>query len=215
MIRVAIVAKNAHAAEEIASVLAAEELLDVVDVQISPRLLTLSRQPVCDVLLTVALPESEMLPDGPPVVALTHVPLKTFPAAHSPRALLPMTARTEEIVAALVAAASGLFVLTADQAVAAAREPVTHETTGIRPEKLTVRELEVLRLLADGAREQRNCKRPGSFGTHNQIPRVANLSEAQCRQPDGSRHCRHSFRFACYLARQRKVMRPVMIEWPV
>jgi DNA-binding CsgD family transcriptional regulator len=150
VIRVAIVAKSAHAAEDIASALAGEDLLDVVDIQISPRHISLSRQPVCDVLLTVALTESETLSDGLPVVALTHARFKSFPGPHSPRAVLPMTARTDEIAAALIAAASGLFVLTADQAVAAAREPVMHETSGVRPEKLTVRELEVLRMLADG-----------------------------------------------------------------
>jgi DNA-binding CsgD family transcriptional regulator len=153
VIHVGIVAKNAQAAEEIASALAVEDRLEVIDVRISRYLLSTSIQPACDVVLTIALPESEMPPDGPPVVALTDAPFRTFPGPHSPHAVLPMGARTEEIVAALLAAASGLFVLTVDQAFAAKRAagaPALHQAIESSPEKLTVRELEVLRMLADG-----------------------------------------------------------------
>jgi DNA-binding NarL/FixJ family response regulator len=148
--RVAIVARSSHTAEEIAGMLADEERFEVVDVRISPRILVSARQAICDVVLAVGLTELNVALDGPPIVALTDAPVSTFPSAFSPHAVLPLRARNEEIVAALIAAASGLFVLTTDQAAKAARAPVVRDPIQTMPEKLTVRELEVLRMLADG-----------------------------------------------------------------
>ena len=131
--------------------LAEEERLEVVDVRVSPRILVSARQPICDVVLAVGLTGLDAAaPDGPPIVALTDAPVPAFPSTRSPHAVLPLHARNEEIAAALIAAASGLFVLTTDQAAKAARAPVVRETIQTPPEKLTARELEVLRMLADG-----------------------------------------------------------------
>ncbi|MGI8959656.1 MAG: response regulator transcription factor [Bryobacteraceae bacterium] len=151
MIRVAIVARSAHAAEEITDALAGEELLEIVDVRVSPRFLPSSRRALCDVVLTVGLPGLDAPLDEPPVVALVEAPFRFFPGPQSPHATLPISARTEEIFAALIAAASGLFVLTADQALAAVRRPgIEASSFAVKQEKLTPRELEVLRMLADG-----------------------------------------------------------------
>jgi DNA-binding CsgD family transcriptional regulator len=151
VIRVAIVARTAHAAEELAEALAGEEFLEIVDVRMSQRLLPSSRRTLCDVVLAVGLLGLDVPPDEPPVVALVEAPFKSFPGPHSPHAALPMSARAEEIAAALIAAASGLFVLTADQARALARSPgIETSSLGVKQEKLTARELEVLRMLADG-----------------------------------------------------------------
>jgi DNA-binding CsgD family transcriptional regulator len=149
--RVAIVSRTAHAAQEIADALAGEELLEIVDVRVSPRFLPSSRWALCDVVLAVGVSGLDALPDEPPVVALVEAPFKSFLGPHSPHATLPMSARTEEISASLIAAASGLFVLTADQARAAARSPgIEASSFDVKQEKLTGRELEVLRMLADG-----------------------------------------------------------------
>ena len=150
MIRVVILSGSSHAADEIVDALAAEERLEIVDVRISARLITWPQEVICDVVLTVGLPAFETVPDGPPVVALTDARFPAFPSLHSPHAVLPLNARSEEIVAALLAAASGLFVLTIDQASKAARTPVLRDPLQITLEKLTARELEVLRMLADG-----------------------------------------------------------------
>ena len=148
VIRVAITAHNGHVAEEIAAALAVEERLELVEIRISPRLL--SRPPPCDVLLAIAPAEFQMPPDGPPVVLLSDASFSALPGLHAPNAVLSIAARTEELVAALLAAATGLYVLTADQAALMARARPLHQPIAIRPEKLTVRELEVLRMLADG-----------------------------------------------------------------
>lgn len=150
MTRVAIVARSSHTADEIAGMLADEERLEVVDVCVSPRILVSARQPICDVVLVVGLTGLDAATDGPPMVALTDAPVPAFPSTRSPHAVLPLHARNEEIVAALIAAASGLFILTTDQAAKAARAPVIRDPIQTSPEKLTARELEVLRMLADG-----------------------------------------------------------------
>jgi DNA-binding CsgD family transcriptional regulator len=148
--RVAIVARSSHAAEEIAGILSDEERLEVVDVRISPRFVIGHRGAMCDVVLAIGLPEFETPQEGPSIVALTDTPVPAFPSPHSPHAVLPLHARNEEIIAALVAAASGLFVLTTDQAAKAAGQPVLRDPIHSTSEKLTLRELEVLRMLADG-----------------------------------------------------------------
>lgn len=151
MIRVAIVAKNAHSADELAEALAGEGLFEIVEVRVAPRLVLSSRRAMYDVVLTLGLPLPEVPTDEAPVVALVEAPGQYFLTLHSPHAALALSARMEEISAALTAAANGLFVLTADQALAVNRRPASKTSgLGVREEKLTDRELEVLRMLADG-----------------------------------------------------------------
>lgn len=150
MIRVGIVANSAGAADEIADTLGFEERLEVVDVRIGSRLVRVSEQQACDVVLAVGLTSLATPVDTPPVVVITDGPVKTFLGLPSIHAVLPMTARGDEIVAALLAAASGLFALTAEQASAVERSPKPEERFETGQEKLTARELEVLRMLADG-----------------------------------------------------------------
>jgi DNA-binding NarL/FixJ family response regulator len=150
VIRVAIIAGSRHLADEMTAALASEEQLEVVDVRISPRFSTLSAQTAFDVVLAIALAEFVTPPDGPPVVMLTDASRRALPGPNAPHAVLPIAAPTEEIVAALLAAANGLYVLTADQAIVSLRAPAPHEPLGFSQEKLTARELEVLRMLADG-----------------------------------------------------------------
>jgi DNA-binding NarL/FixJ family response regulator len=150
VIRVAIIARNSSAAEEIARTLTEEERLEVVDIRISTHVLSAARQTLCDVVLAVGLSELETTPDGPPIVALTDTPAVAFPNAHSPHAVLPLDTPNEEIIAALIAAASGLFVLTPDQVSKTTRAPVALDAVQAPLERLTARELEVLRMLSDG-----------------------------------------------------------------
>jgi two-component system nitrate/nitrite response regulator NarL len=86
---------------------------------------------------------------GVPVVAL--LPVETDAAdvwASGARGLLPRTTTAENLAVALTAAAQGLAVI--DPAIAAALLPVRDSSPAQPTEELTPRELQVLRLMAEG-----------------------------------------------------------------
>lgn len=149
MIRVGIITRTARLAEEVAATLESEEQLDITGLWILSRTAS-SRTFDCDVLLAVGLPQKEISIEGPPVVALTDSTNRNLPVPPFSHAILPLLARPEEITAALLAAASGLYVLTAEQAAKLMRSPRLPDLDQAPPEKLTARELEVLRMLAEG-----------------------------------------------------------------
>jgi DNA-binding NarL/FixJ family response regulator len=103
-----------------------------------------------DVLVAAGLAPDQLPAIDIPVVALSEH-AEALPAAPGARASLPLNASAAEIVAAVIAAASDLTVLTQAQA-----RRLFRNGAAIRPERrdlieaLTPRELQVLRMLADG-----------------------------------------------------------------
>ena len=88
---------------------------------------------------------------GPALVMVSDEPPERPFFGETVRAWLPVTSSADEIIAALVAAANDLTVLTSRQAVHwfAGAGPELDDDPAFR-EALTPRELEVLRMLADG-----------------------------------------------------------------
>ncbi|MBV9442010.1 MAG: response regulator transcription factor, partial [Acidobacteriaceae bacterium] len=91
----------------------------------------------------------EISAEAPPVVLLSDDEPHSFSAAGAIRAWLPVNSSAAEIAAAIVGAAQELFVLTPDQMRAWRQTPVS-PTDELQVEKLTTREVEVLRMIADG-----------------------------------------------------------------
>ena len=93
----------------------------------------------------------DQLPDSPaPVIVLSDEP-EAVTWAHGVRAWLPLNVDASEIAAAVIAAASDLMVLTSAQARRwlPGSEP-GRGPGGVLVEALTARELQVLRMLAEG-----------------------------------------------------------------
>jgi DNA-binding NarL/FixJ family response regulator len=103
-----------------------------------------------DVLVTAGLSEDQIPATSLPVVALTN-DVENTGWSHTVRAWLPMNASAAEITAAVMAAANRLTVLTPAQARRWLPSPNSNSLDeGVRPESLTPREQEVLRMVADG-----------------------------------------------------------------
>ena len=104
-----------------------------------------------DVLVAAGLPVDQIPLHGPPVVALTSEPVEEMPLGASIRAWLPISSSASQLGVAIVAAANELLVLTEKQAsewLGGSRS--RHADDGFEVEALTARELQVLRMLADG-----------------------------------------------------------------
>lgn len=144
MIRVAILADSAARASELAEALAEDERIEVLE----PGLLHGMNEDTSPVDVLIAAGASGEMPVGIPTVILTEDAELTNRDA-SVRAVLPLNASAAEIVAAIVAAAADLTVLTQAQVRRLFRSRQTLEP-GALIEPLTPRELQVLRMLADG-----------------------------------------------------------------
>lgn len=144
MIRVAILADSAARASELAEALADDERIEVLE----PGLLHGMNEDASPVDVLIAAGASGEMPAGVPTVVLTEDAELTGRDA-SIRAVLPLNASTAEVVAAIVAAAADLTVLTQAQVRRLFRSRQSMEP-GVLVEPLTPRELQVLRMLADG-----------------------------------------------------------------
>jgi DNA-binding NarL/FixJ family response regulator len=138
-------------ARNLAASLGENERLEILEA----RAFSSTREPghsgMVDVLVTAGLPLDQIPLNGPPVVALTNEPVEEMPLGASVRAWLPISSSASQLAAAVVAAANELLVLTEKQASewfggATSR----HADDGFEVEALTPRELQVLRMLADG-----------------------------------------------------------------
>lgn len=149
MIRIAIVADSSASARRLADLLDDEDGIEVLAAGASPAHDD-EHALLVDVLVAAGLTPDQLPTIGIPVVALSEN-AEALPAAPGVRASLPLNASAAEIVAAVIAAASDLTVLTQAQA-----RSLFRNGAAIRPERpdlieaLTPRELQVLRMLADG-----------------------------------------------------------------
>lgn len=147
MIRLEVVAKTVAAAEELASLLALDEQIEIVAAQA----LTLGyrRAAGADVIVALQVSPPETPGRGPAVVLLSSAAPRRLRMGSAVRARLRPDTPAIEIVAAAVAAAAGLFALTPEQLLLQGVDSGS-EDDGVQ-EKLTTRELEVLRWMADGS----------------------------------------------------------------
>ncbi len=149
MIRIAILADTARAARELAEVLASDERLDVLDATAWHG--ASHRQADVDVLLISGVRARDLARETVPTVLLAEAQENSEPE-HLPNAILPLQSTPSEIAAAIIAAAEGFYVLTPNQLdnTRRAHPPSWRETDSDQVEHLTARELEVLRMMADG-----------------------------------------------------------------
>ena len=140
-IRVALFTDSRARAQSIAEMLEEDDRLDVVTWHDFP-------PPQVDVILAVEIPAARLPEDGPPVVVLG-AGADSITLNETVRAALPPNISDAEIVAALVAAALNLTVLTT-QAQRMLRTYALDHPQPAMVESLTRREMEVLQMLAAG-----------------------------------------------------------------
>jgi DNA-binding NarL/FixJ family response regulator len=150
LIRVAIIARTLLRAQNVATLLAEDERLEIVGVHSSRERAGYDGSDIVDVLVVVELLLDQVPSNGPPVVALTNERVEEMPLGRSIRAWLPVNSSASELGAAIVAAAHELVVLTQSQASEWLGGPRSAHLNGFEVEALTPRELQVLRMLADG-----------------------------------------------------------------
>ncbi len=139
MIRVFVVADSIDRADAVASQLEEDEAFEISDVQRA------------DVILCLGISLKRLPERGTPVVAVSVEADGDAPFDETLRAWLPASATLEEIAASLTAAASGLTVLTKQQTKRAFHNAASSfDLESGEAEPLTVRELEVLQMLAAG-----------------------------------------------------------------
>jgi two-component system, NarL family, response regulator YdfI len=151
LIRVAIIAKTLMRAQNVATLLVDDERLEVVGVHAPGTTTGYDESDIVDVLVVVELLLDQIPLNGPPVVALTNERVDEIPVGRSIRAWLPINSSASELGAAIIAAANDLIVLTQSQASEwLGASPRSAQLDGFEIEALTPRELQVLRMLADG-----------------------------------------------------------------
>jgi DNA-binding CsgD family transcriptional regulator len=144
LIRIAILASTSERARQFAALLAEDDRLEIVDARAwSGRFVDIR----ADVVLAVGVAFANVADLRSPVVLLAE---NVHNPARNVRAVLPVSASLPEISAAIEAAAQDLTVLTADQASRWIPVNEPHLETENPVEHLTARELQVLRMLADG-----------------------------------------------------------------
>jgi DNA-binding NarL/FixJ family response regulator len=151
LIRVVVIADTLLRARSLAAALAEDDRLEVPEARAFPSTREQGDARIVDVLVAAGLPLDQIPLNGPPVVALTNEPVEEMPLGASIRAWLPINSSTSQLGAAIVAAANELLVLTERQAsdwFGGLRSRHTNDGFGV--EALTPRELQVLRMLADG-----------------------------------------------------------------
>lgn len=143
MIRVAILADTLLRSQNLATSIAEDERIEIVEAG------AFSRHMV-DVLITIGIPLDEIPLNGPPVVALTDELIEGMPSL-AIRACLPIRSAIPQIASAIIAAGNQLTVLTQSQVAnwLGGAKPA-HDDGNFALETLTPRELQVLRMLADG-----------------------------------------------------------------
>lgn len=144
MIRIAIVADTLARARHFADGLGQHERLDIVDVRAFTKRIASLRG---DVLVAVEVAPSNLSELPPPVVCISDR-VRALP--RNVRAILPLSASLAEIAAAIQAAANDLTTLTPDQVTRWLQVAPQEVDSDVIVEGLTTRELQVLRMIADG-----------------------------------------------------------------
>jgi two-component system, NarL family, response regulator YdfI len=150
LIRVAIIANTLLRAQSIATLLAEDERVEILDVHAWDGRVHYARAEIVDVVVAAGLLLDQIPSDGPPVVALTNESAEEALLGSSIRAWLPINSSASELGAAIMAAANELVVLTQSQASEWLGGPKSNHANDFQIEALTPRELQVLRMLADG-----------------------------------------------------------------
>ncbi len=145
LIRIAIVADTLGRARHLATLLADDERLDIVNVRTS---IEHTVDTWVDVIVAAGIAPADASHYPAPVVLISDA---KFGFGENVRAFLPFSASASVISAAIEAAANDLSVFTQDQALRwlPSNHQRADEETPI--EELTARELQVLRMVADGS----------------------------------------------------------------
>jgi DNA-binding NarL/FixJ family response regulator len=139
-------------AQRLAATLSDDDQLEVIEVRAAGG----GFGGLADVFLLAGVGPVDSLPAARPTVVLSDSQTESHPLGGSLRAWMPMNTPASEIAAVIVAAAHDLVVLTQAQARRyvsqnfAAHPDATHADQEFPAESLTGRELQVLRMLADG-----------------------------------------------------------------
>lgn len=149
MIRVAIFANTLLGAQRLAKLLAEDERLEIVQARVASR--PLRQGPMIDVVVAMGIRAEELFGDGPPVVLLSREPPNQGAFTGPIRAWLSDDALPTEISAAIFAAAQDLIILTPGQVRGWLKDSdAMADGPAAYIEALTPRELQVLRMMADG-----------------------------------------------------------------
>jgi DNA-binding CsgD family transcriptional regulator len=146
VIRVLIIAAPVVFARGLASLLAEDDRMETIDIRSEGG--AASAHP--DVILASGIALDEITFEAVPVVLLSNEPFDTWDHAGPVRAWLPLSAAPNEVVAAIVAANEGLTVITPAQSEAMFEAPRASPRAASLSEPLSPRELQVLRMLAEG-----------------------------------------------------------------
>ncbi len=150
MIRVVVIAGTLQRARSLASLLAENERLDIVRVEGWSRHEDWAPEEV-DVIVAAGISRDHLPSEGPPIVVVANSPMEGEHFGHGVRAWLPGDVSASELGAAIEAVANGLSVMTEDQAKHWLRRTGSPEENGsLFIEALTPREVQVLRMVADG-----------------------------------------------------------------
>lgn len=145
MIRIAIIADTLTRARQLATLLADDERLDIVDVRSANGRFVDAR---ADVVVAVAI-SSASLPSVRTPVVLVSDAKPNF--VENIRAALPLAASAGQISAAIEAAANDLTVFTHEQVLRWIPFGPNRVEGEMAADELTARELQVLRMIADGS----------------------------------------------------------------
>lgn len=150
MIRVLIIADSLERGRSLARVLSEDERMEIVGVRTGSVFREDSIVELADVILSSGVRVAQVPGDGPPVVMLSDDFNETVRPSEAIHGWLPIDSAIGEIAAAITAAASGLFVLTREQTRRWLPNAESSAGESFEVEALTARELQVLRLLAEG-----------------------------------------------------------------
>ena len=205
MIRVLIGARSEVARAGLASLLTADPMFQVVGTfsiddaltrveDLQPEIVLLDLDSPSDESLSAAIQSGGALVNSS-VMILTEDPesLAVDVLGSGLRAILPRYATPEEIIAAIQAAATGLVALHPDvfDSMLALIRPGQQSELDPSGQILTPREIEVLRMIADGLG---NKEIASNFGSYGQISHQFNLRQTWRFQSRRGRDSRHSTR---------------------
>jgi DNA-binding NarL/FixJ family response regulator len=147
LIRVEVVARTLSGAQQLAAALAEDELLEVVCASVLH--FGYRPDPRVEVVIALEVVPPETPASGPKVVLISKD--GRLERGGSIRASLRLDALPDEIAAAAVAAHAGLYSLTSEQMRTVPEIAAPDGQRGTVEERLTPREIEVLRMMADGS----------------------------------------------------------------
>jgi DNA-binding CsgD family transcriptional regulator len=145
LIRIAIIADTLGRARQLATMLADDERLEIVDVRASNGRFV---NPSVDVIVAVALSPANLMAYRARIVLVSDAGPHF---AENIRAFLPLSVSAAQISAAIEAAANDLTVFTQEQALRWIPFSQNRVEDDAGAEELTGRELQVLRMIADGS----------------------------------------------------------------